>query len=179
MTGSVCPIGAALFGFLYAPAGHHRHPPHHQRGGPATDAEHGRHPIWPLIALSNIAQASAVVGIIPDQPQGERAGDLGPAAISAYLGVTEPAMYGINLKNTSSHAVRHGGLKPAALICGFTGVMANGIGVGGLPGILSIQPQYWGIYAIAMLVAIVVPALLTLLVYKAPAGCRQAGSATA
>ena len=54
--------------------------------------------------------------------------------------------------------------------------MANGIGVGGLPGILSIQPQYWGIYAIAMLVAIVVPALLTLLVCKAPAGCRQAGS---
>ena len=35
--------------------------------------------------------------------------------------------------------------------------MANGIGVGGPPGILSIQPQYWGIYAIAMLVAIVVP----------------------
>ena len=32
----------------------------------------------------------------------------------------------------------------AAAICGSAGVMANGIGVGGLPGILSIQPQFWG-----------------------------------
>ncbi|MCV5918132.1 trehalose permease IIC protein, partial [Escherichia coli] len=46
------------------------------------------------------------------------------------------------------------------------GVMANGIGVGGLPGILSIQPQFWGIFALAMLVAMVVPAALTLLLYK-------------
>jgi PTS system trehalose-specific IIC component len=54
----------------------------------------------------------------------------------------------------------------AAAICGSAGVMANGIGVGGLPGILSIQPQYWGIYAIAMLVAIALPAALTLFFYK-------------
>jgi hypothetical protein len=26
------------------------------------------------------------------------------------------------------------------------GVMANGIGVGGLPGILSIQPTYWQVF---------------------------------
>ncbi|MCV5333467.1 trehalose permease IIC protein, partial [Escherichia coli] len=54
----------------------------------------------------------------------------------------------------------------AAAICGRAGVMANGIGVGGLPGILSIQPQFWGIFALAMLVAMVVPAALTLILYK-------------
>ncbi|MGL5147765.1 MAG: PTS trehalose transporter subunit IIBC, partial [Plesiomonas shigelloides] len=54
----------------------------------------------------------------------------------------------------------------AALICGLAGVMANGIGVGGLPGILSIQPRFWLVYAVAMLVAVVVPILLTMLVYK-------------
>ena len=46
--------------------------------------------------------------------------------------------------------------------CAASSVASQGDGqrhrVGGLPGILSIQPQYWGIYAIAMLVAIVVPA---------------------
>ena len=57
--------------------------------------------------------------------------------------------------------------------------MANGIGVGGLPGILSIQPQYWGIYAIAMLVAIVVPVLLTLLVYKRQQAAGKLDLATA
>ncbi|MOA63069.1 PTS system trehalose-specific EIIBC component [compost metagenome] len=54
----------------------------------------------------------------------------------------------------------------AALICGFAHVMSNGIGVGGLPGILTIKPEFWGIYAIAMLVAIVVPIALTMLLYK-------------
>ena len=54
----------------------------------------------------------------------------------------------------------------AGLVCGLFGVLSNGIGVGGLPGILSIQPVYWGIYALAMLVAIVVPIVLTAAVYK-------------
>jgi len=54
----------------------------------------------------------------------------------------------------------------AGLICGLDGVMANGIGVGGLPGILSIKPQFWLIYSLAILVAIVIPLVLTIMVYK-------------
>lgn len=54
----------------------------------------------------------------------------------------------------------------AGLICGLNGVLANGIGVGGLPGILSIKPQFWLIYALAMLVAIIVPLILTTVVYR-------------
>lgn len=119
-----------------------------------------------LIALSNIAQASAVVGIIIiSKKHGER--DISvPAAISAYLGVTEPAMYGINLKYKFPMLSAMIGSACAAAICGSAGVMANGIGVGGLPGILSIQPQFWGIFALAMLVAMLVPAALTLILYK-------------
>ncbi len=119
-----------------------------------------------MIALSNIAQASAVVGIIIiSKKHGER--DISvPAAISAYLGVTEPAMYGINLKYKFPMLSAMIGSAIAAAICGSAGVMANGIGVGGLPGILSIQPQFWGVFALAMLVAIVVPVALTLVLYK-------------
>jgi trehalose PTS system EIIBC or EIIBCA component len=89
-----------------------------------------------------------------------------PAAISAFLGVTEPAMYGINLKYKFPMLSAMIGAALAAGICGSAGVMANGIGVGGLPGILSIQPQYWTVYLIAMLVAMAVPMTLTLLLYK-------------
>ena len=89
---------------------------------------------------------SAVVGIIIlSKREGER--DISvPAAISAYLGVTEPAMYGINLKYKFPMLSAMLGSAAAAAICGGAGVMANGIGVGGLPGILSIQPQYWTVY---------------------------------
>ena len=44
--------------------------------------------------------------------------------------------------------------------------MANGIGVGGLPGILSIQPTYWQVYAVAIAIAIVIPIVLTSMVYQ-------------
>lgn len=166
MTGDFAVLGSMVFGFLYAPlviTGIHH----------TTNAvdlqlmqELGGTPIWPLIALSNIAQASAVVGIIIiSKKHGERDISI-PAAISAYLGVTEPAMYGINLKYKFPMLCAMIGSAVAAAICGSAGVMANGIGVGGLPGILSIQPQFWGIYALAMLVAIALPAVLTLAFYK-------------
>ncbi|OVY80688.1 PTS trehalose transporter subunit IIBC [Yersinia pestis] len=166
MTGSFAPVGAALFGFLYAPlviTGVHQ-------TTLAIDMQMvqsmGGTPVWPLIALSNIAQASAVLGIIIISRKINEREISVPAAISAYLGVTEPAMYGINLKYRFPMLCAMIGSALAGLICGLTGVMANGIGVGGLPGILSIQPQFWGIYAVAMLVAIVVPLALTILVYK-------------
>lgn len=166
MTGDFAVLGSMVFGFLYAPlviTGIHH----------TTNAvdlqlmqQLGGTPIWPLIALSNIAQASAVVGIIIiSKKHGER--DISvPAAISAYLGVTEPAMNGINLKYKFPMLSAMIGSALAAAICGSAGVMANGIGVGGLPGILSIQPQYWLTFLVAMVVAIIVPAALTLVMYK-------------
>jgi len=166
MTGDFAAIGAALFGFLYAPlviTGIHH----------TTNAvdlqlmqDMGGTPIWPLIAIANIAQASAVVGIIlVSRKENEREISV-PAAISAYLGVTEPAMYGINLKYKFPMLCAMTGSAMGAVICGLGGVMANGIGVGGLPGILSIQPAYWGTFALAMLVAIVVPMTLTMAIFK-------------
>ncbi|KAB7688204.1 PTS trehalose transporter subunit IIBC [Plesiomonas shigelloides] len=166
MTGTFAPIGSAIFGFIYAPlviTGIH-----HTTN--AIDLQLmqsiGGTPIWPLIALSNIAQASAVVGIIFMSRKANEREISVPAAISGYLGVTEPAMYGINLKYKFPMLCAMIGSSCAALICGLAGVMANGIGVGGLPGILSIQPRFWLVYAVAMLVAVVVPILLTMLVYK-------------
>ncbi len=166
MTGDFAAIGAALFGFLYAPlviTGIH-----HTTN--AVDLQlmqsMGGTPIWPLIALSNIAQASAVVGIIlVSRKENEREISV-PAAISAYLGVTEPAMYGINLKYKYPMLCAMIGSALAAIVCGFSGVLANGIGVGGLPGILSVQPAYWMVYFVAMIIAIVVPMVLTMVCYK-------------
>lgn len=166
MTGNFAPIGAALFGFLYAPlvvTGVHQ-------TSLAIDMQMiqsiGGTPVWPLIALSNIAQASAVVGIIWVSKKANEREVSVPAALSAYLGVTEPAMYGINLKYRFPMLCAMIGSACAALICGLAGVLANGIGVGGLPGILSIQHQYWAIFAVAMVVAIIVPIILTVIVYK-------------
>ncbi|QCH95999.1 PTS trehalose transporter subunit IIBC [Escherichia coli O145:NM] len=166
MTGSFAPIGAALFGFLYAPlviTGVHQ-------TTLAIDLQMiqsmGGTPVWPLIALSNIAQGSAVIGIIISSRKHNEREISVPAAISAWLGVTEPAMYGINLKYRFPMLCAMIGSGLAGLLCGLNGVMANGIGVGGLPGILSIQPSYWQVFALAMAIAIIIPIVLTSFIYQ-------------
>lgn len=54
----------------------------------------------------------------------------------------------------------------AAAVCVATSTTANAIGVGGIPGILSIQPDYMLSFAVCMVIAIVVPFVLTVSVGK-------------
>ena len=54
----------------------------------------------------------------------------------------------------------------AAIISVGFGVNASAIGVGGIPGFLSIMPQFWGAFFLAMAAAIVIPFVLTLIIGK-------------
>ena len=158
---------AAIFGFVYAPlviTGLH-----HMTN--AIDSQlissFGGTNLWPMIALSNIAQGSAVLAMIVLQKKNEKAQQLSiPACISCYLGVTEPAMFGVNIKYGFPFISAMIGSALAAIISVSTGVTAVSIGVGGLPGILSIFPQYMIQFAIAMVIAIVIPFVLTYVIGK-------------
>lgn len=120
-----------------------------------------------MIALSNIAQGSAVLGMMYLQRKNAESQEVNvPAWISCYLGVTEPAIFGVNLKYFFPFICAMTGSACAAVICVSTSITANAIGVGGIPGILSIQPQYMGTFALAMLVAIAVPFVLNVAVGK-------------
>lgn len=157
----------AVFGFLYAPlviTGLH-----HMSN--AIDlqliADFGGTNLWPMIALSNIAQGSAILGIIYLHWGNKEEEQVSiPAMISAYLGVTEPAMFGINLKYVYPFVAAMIGSSVAGLVATLTKVTANSIGVGGLPGIISIQPQSVIWFALCMVIVIVVPFLLTILFNK-------------
>ncbi|MHC1684218.1 MAG: PTS system trehalose-specific EIIBC component [Clostridiaceae bacterium] len=167
LTSSFSWLFAAVFGFLYAPlviTGLH-----HMTN--AIDlqlvAQFGGTNLWPMIALSNIAQGSAVLAIVYLNRKNEEEKQVSiPAMISCYLGVTEPAMFGINLKYVFPFIAAMTGSAIAAIVSVSAGVMANSIGVGGLPGILSIKPQFMLIYALAMVIAVVVPFILTLILAK-------------
>ena len=120
--------------------------------------------LWPMIALSNIAQGAAVLGMSVLQKKNERAQEVNiPSMISCWLGVTEPAMFGVNLKYKFPFYSAMIGSGIAGVISTAFHVQASAIGVGGLPGILSIMPQYMLIWALAAAEAIVVPFLLTLM----------------
>lgn len=167
LTSSFRWLFATVFGFIYAPlviTGLH-----HMTN--AIDlqlmAEFGGTMLWPMIALSNIAQGSAVLGMIYLQKHNEAAKQISiPACISCYLGVTEPAIFGVNLKRGFPFISAMIGSAIAATVSVGSNVMANSIGVGGIPGILSIQPQYMGRFAVCMLITIVVPFMLTVVIGK-------------
>jgi PTS system trehalose-specific IIC component len=171
LTSSLGWLFAAIFGFAYAPlviTGLH-----HMTN--AIDlqlmSEFNGTNLWPMIALSNIAQGSAVVAMILLNRKNEKEKQVSvPAAISCYLGVTEPAMFGINLKYMFPFLAAMIGSSIAAIISVGTGVMANSIGVGGIPGILSIQVPDILAFGIAMIVAIVVPIVLTFVLSKTKMG---------
>ncbi|KAA8816420.1 PTS trehalose transporter subunit IIBC [Bifidobacterium callitrichos] len=156
---------AAVFGLLYAPVV--MTGLHHMTNAIDTQlvTQYGGTALWPMIALSNIAQGSAVVGMAFLQKKNERAQQVNvPALISCYLGVTEPALFGVNLKYRFPLICGMIGSASAAMISVGLGVEATSIGVGGLPGILSIKPQFWGVFLLAMLTAVVVPFVLTVAV---------------
>lgn len=123
--------------------------------------------LWPMIALSNIAQGSAVLGMVALQRKDAQAQEVNvPACISCYLGVTEPAIFGVNLKHVFPFVCGMIGSACAAITCVALGTTANAIGVGGLPGILSIQPASMVSFAICMVIAVAVPFVLTVIVGK-------------
>lgn len=121
--------------------------------------------LWPMIALSNIAQGSSVLAMSLLQKKNERAQQVNvPACISCYLGVTEPALFGVNLKYGFPLVCGMIGSCIAAMVSVGFGVQAFSIGVGGLPGILSIKTEFYVPFLAAMAIAIAVPFLLTLIV---------------
>ena len=167
LTSSFGVLFAAVFGLIYAPivmTGLH-----HMTNAIDTTLANmfGGTILWPMIALSNIAQGSSVLAMSILQRHDEKAQQINvPACISCYLGVTEPALFGVNMKYGFPLVCGMIGSAIAAVISVGFGVQAFSIGVGGLPGIISIKPEYWIYFLLAMAVAIVIPFVLTMIVGK-------------
>lgn len=160
-------LGGLIYGGLYAPlvvtGMHHTFL--------AVDlqliASTGSTFLWPILALSNIAQGSAALAMM-FVSKDEKLRKLSvTSAISAYLGITEPAMFGVNLRLKYPFiSALIGSALGAAVITAFK-VKAMSIGVGGLPGFLSIfQNQWIPSFFLGMAVALIVPFLITLIIGK-------------
>lgn len=165
LNGSFKWLFGALFGALYSPlviTGLHHMTNAIDSQLIADSASHTTG-LWPMIALSNIAQASAVVGYWWMTRHNEEESQITiPSFVSAYLGVTEPALFGVTLKYVYPFVAAMIGSGIAGLLCTTFNVQAVSIGVGGLPGFLVITKDTIGYFFLCMAVAIAVPIILTL-----------------
>ncbi|WAH35627.1 PTS system trehalose-specific EIIBC component [Alicyclobacillus dauci] len=117
--------------------------------------------LWPILALSNIAQGSAALAMMFVAKEEKLKSMSFTSAISAYLGITEPAMFGVNLRFRFPFISSMIGAALAGGWITMQHVRAFSVGVGGLPGFLSIITNKWGAFFIGMAIAIIVPFVLT------------------
>lgn len=159
-------IGGLLYGALYAPlvvtGMHHTFLPVDLQ----LIASTGGTFLWPILVMSNIAQGSAALAMMFVAKEEKLRGLSFTSAVSAYLGITEPAMFGVNLRFRFPFIAAMTGAAIAGMFITLNKVIAPSIGVGGLPGFLSIVPQKWMPFFIGMAIAIAVPFVLTFLFGK-------------
>lgn len=154
-------VGGAIFGLLYAPlvvtGMHHMFL--------AVDlqliATQSGTFIWPMIVMSNLAQGSSALAVFYMSRNVRDRSMASTSAISAYFGITEPAMFGVNLRYKFPFYAALTGSALAGVFLSLNKVQASAIGVGGLPGFISIIPQHIPMFVVGMVIAIVVPFLLT------------------
>ena len=95
------------------------------------------------------------------------------------LGVTEPAIFGVNVRHKYPFIFGMIGSGIAGVLLAVNNVLASSIGVGGIPGFLSIFPNQWGVFFIGMAIVLVVPFMGTLLFgrYRLSKQSRHAAAA--
>lgn len=162
-------LGGAIYGFFYAPLVitglHHMFlAVDFQLMGSSLKGTY----LWPIVAISNVCQGSAAFGawfIYKRRKMAKEEGLALTSGVSAFLGVTEPAMFGVNLPLKVPFFAAICTSSVLGAIIGANRVLGN-VGVGGVPAFISIQSKYWYIYGPVTLLAIIVPAILTVIFSK-------------
>lgn len=157
-------LGGLIYGTFYAPlvitGMHHMFLPVDLQ---LVASENGTF-LWPILVMSNVAQGSAALAmmlIFRKNKDSKNESMALTSAISAWLGVTEPAIFGVTLRYKAAFLAAMVSAGVAGAVLGSVPVLANSVGIGGIPGIISIIPQYWGIFALGLAITIVLPIVLT------------------
>lgn len=158
-------IGGALFGFIYAPfviTGMHHSFIAIETQLLADIAVTGGTFIFPIAAMSNVAQGAAALAVGITTKETKLKGIAMPSGITALLGITEPAMFGVNLKLRYPFIAAIIGAAAASAFVTLFNVKAQALGAAGLPGIISITPDKIGYYVAGMAISFAVAFGLTL-----------------
>ena len=152
-------IGGGIFGAFYAPiviTGMHQTFIAVETQLLADVANTGGTFIFPIAAMSNIAQGAACLGVAFTMKDAKVRGLAIPSGISALLGITEPAMFGVNLRYRHAFiAAMIGSGLASAFIAAFN-VKAIALGAAGFLGIPSIKPDSLAMYTIGMVISFAV-----------------------
>lgn len=160
-------IGAAICGAFYAPtvvAGLHHMYNAIEIG---LISQTGWNTWMPIATAANVAQGAAALAVAVKTKNDKTKSMALPASLSAFLGITEPAIFGVNVRFMKPFAAGCIGGAAGALVAGIFGIGATAYGITGIFGFL-ITTHYTVQYAIEMIVAAGVAFAISWTLYKDP-----------
>ncbi len=160
-------IGGMLVGAFYAPtvvAGVHHMYNALEAGLLSAD---GVNTWMPIATAANVAQGAACLAVTFKTKNKKTRSVSLPAALSSYLGITEPAIFGINLRFIRPFIAGCIGGAAGGLVAGFFKIGASAYGITGLFGFLITTDYTWQ-YALVMVVSTVVSFGITMAIFKDP-----------
>ena len=162
-------VGGGLFGLAYAPiclTGMHHSFIAIETQLIAAKATTGGSFIFTTASMNNVAQGAAVLAVLFLTKNEKMKSICSASGVSALLGITEPAMFGVTLKLKYPFYAAIIGSAVGNAYCAATGVLAQALGAAGLPGFLSMLPKDYLNFAIGLILSMAVSAVLTAIFWK-------------
>ena len=157
-------VGYGIFGLGYSAivlTGLHQSFPAIETSLLADIAKTGGDFIFPIAAAANVAQGAATFAIFFLTKNEKQKGLASSSAFSAMLGITEPAMFGVNLKLKFPFFIGLGAAGIASTIMGFAGVRGVSLGPAGIIGFIAIKPASIPMFMLGIAVSFVLAFLAT------------------
>ena len=169
-------IGAFIMGGVYAPtvvAG-----VHHMYNAIelAMIADNGQNTWMPIATAANVAQGAAALAVAFKTKQQKTKSLALPASLSAFMGITEPAIFGVNVRFVKPLIAGMIGGACGAAVASLMNVYATANGVTGIFGFLITTQSFAG-YLLTFAVASVIAFILSYVMYKDPEEAAAAAPA--
>ena len=162
-------VGGGLFGLAYAPiclTGMHHSFIAIETQLIADAAHTGGSFIFTTASMNNVAQGAAVIAVLFLTKNEKMKSICSASGVSALLGITEPAMFGVTLKLKYPFYAAIIGSAAGSAYCAATKVLAQALGAAGIPGFISMLPKDYPNFFIGLILSMAVSAALTIIFWK-------------
>lgn len=162
-------VGGGLFGLAYAPiclTGMHHSFIAIETQLIADAAHTGGSFIFTTASMNNVAQGAAVIAVLFLTKNEKMKSICSASGVSALLGITEPAMFGVTLKLKYPFYAAIIGSAAGSAYCAATKVLAQALGAAGIPGFISMLPKDYPNFFIGLVLSMAVSAALTIIFWK-------------
>ena len=124
-------------------------------------AQDGWNYLNPIGTCGNVAQAGAVLAVAIKAASNKTKQVAYPSCLSALLGITEPAVFGVNLKFVKPYVMAMIGGGVGGFLASLIGLRATGMSITGIPGTLLYLNEQLPWYIVVNLIAFAVAFGLT------------------